>query len=83
MRSEYVDVTLSWPHPVGGTFPIQYVPRSPGASRLEGDRHIVPTIFFVVCVIGSVIYGGLLLREARRAVREEVAFESRRPHHPE
>ena len=81
IRSEhFLNVPLSWPHPVGSTFPIQYVPRSPGASRLEGDRHIVPTIFFVVCVIGSVIYGGLLLREARQAVREDEAFESRRPH---
>jgi hypothetical protein len=31
-------------------------------------------------LIGSVIYGGLLLREARRAVREDEAFESRRRH---
>jgi hypothetical protein len=34
-------------------------------------------------MIGSVIYGGLLLREARRAVREENAFESRRRHNLE
>jgi hypothetical protein len=45
IRSEHVDVPLSWPHPVDDTLSIQYVPRSPGASRLEGDRHIVPTIF--------------------------------------
>ena len=45
IRSEYVSVPLSWSHPVGSTFPIEYVPRSPGASRLEGDRHIVPTNF--------------------------------------
>jgi hypothetical protein len=83
IRSEYVDAPLSWPHPVGSTFPIEYVPRSPRASRLEGDRHIVPIIFFVVCAIGSVIYGGLLLLEARRAVRDDEAFESRRPHNLE
>jgi hypothetical protein len=46
IRSDHVlNVPLSWPHPVGSTFPIEYVPRSPGASRLEGHRHIVPTIF--------------------------------------
>jgi hypothetical protein len=83
IRSEQVAVPLSWPHPVGGTFPIEYVPRSPGASRLEGDRHLVAPIFFVVCAIGSVIFGGLLLREAHRAVREDEAFESRRRHNLE
>jgi len=84
IRSEhFLNVPLSWPHPVGSTFPIQYVPQSPGASRLEGDRHIVPTIFFVVCLIGSVIYGGIVLRQARRAVREDEAFESRRRHNRE
>jgi hypothetical protein len=80
IRSEHVDVPLSWPHPVDGFCSVQYVPRSPEASRLEGDRHIVPIIFFVVCLIGSVIYGGLLLRKTRRAVREEEAVDSTRRH---
>jgi hypothetical protein len=66
IRSEHVDVPLSWSLPADGFCSIQYVPRSPRASGLKGDQHIVPTILFVVCLIGSVIYGGLLLREARR-----------------
>jgi hypothetical protein len=77
IRTEHDELPLSWPHPVG-TVPVQYIPGSPGGSRLEGHRHLVFTIFFAVSVIGSLVYGGLLLREARRAVRAEEAFELKR-----
>ena len=73
-RSEHDELPLSWPHPEGKVR-IQYVSGVPGGSRVEGHRHIYSTIFFVVCVTGAIIYGGLLVRDARRAVREEEAFE--------
>jgi hypothetical protein len=77
LRAEHDELPLSWPDPAG-TVRIQYVSRVPGGSRLEGHRHVYSTVFFVVCVVGSLVYGGLLLREARRAVREEEAFEASR-----
>jgi hypothetical protein len=76
-RTEHDDLPLAWPRP-GSTVRIQYVAGLPGASRVEGHRHVWSTIFFVVCLIGSGVYVGLLLREARRAVSEEEAFEARR-----
>jgi hypothetical protein len=81
-RSEGDELPLSWPHP-DQTVRIQYVSGSPGGSRLEGHRHVFSTIFFIVCVTGSLMYGYLLVREARRAVREEELFESRRRRNPE
>jgi hypothetical protein len=76
-RTEHDDLPLAWPRP-GSTVRIQYVAGLTGASRVEGHRHVWSTIFFVVCVIGSAVYIGLLLREARRAVSEEETFEARR-----
>jgi hypothetical protein len=81
-RSEHEELPLSWPHPVG-TVVIEYVSGVPGGSRLQGHRHIFSTIFFVVCVTGSLVYASLLLREARRAVREEETFEASRHRKPE
>jgi hypothetical protein len=82
VRTERDELPLSWPRPAA-TVRIEYVPGSPGGSRLAGHRHIFSTIFFVVCVTGSLVYGGRLLREARRAVREEELFESKRRRKPE
>ena len=76
-RTERDELPLSWPRP-GSKVRIEYVPELPGGSRVEGHRHVWFTILFVVCLIGSGVYVGLLLREARRAVSEEEAFEARR-----
>jgi hypothetical protein len=76
-RTECDELPLSWPRP-GSTVRIQYVAGLPGGSRVEGHRHVWSTIFFVVCVIGSGVSVGFLLRDARRAVSEEEAFEARR-----
>jgi hypothetical protein len=81
-RSEHDELPLSWPRPVG-TVVIEYVSGVPGGSRLQGHRHIFSTVFFVVCVTGSLVYASLLLREARRAVREEETFEASRRHRPD
>jgi hypothetical protein len=80
LRREHDELPPAWPRP-GDTIRIQYVGGLPGGSRVEGHRHVWSTIFFVVCVIGSSVYVGLLLREARRAVSEEEAFEARRRRH--
>jgi hypothetical protein len=77
LRTEHDELPPSWPHP-DSTIRIQYVAGLPGGSRVDGHRHIWSTIFFVVCVIGSGVYVGFLLRDARRAVSEEAAFEARR-----
>jgi hypothetical protein len=77
LRTEHDELPLSWPRP-GNTVRIEYVAGLPGGSRVEGHRHIWSTIFFVVCVIGSGVYVRFLLRDARRAVSEEEAFEARR-----
>ena len=81
-RTERDELPLSWPRP-GSKVRIEYVPGLPGGSRVEGHRHVWFTILFVVCLIGSAVYIGLLLREARRAVSEEEAFEARRRRHHE
>jgi hypothetical protein len=77
LRSEHDDLPNSWPRPEG-KIGIQYIAGVPGGSRIEGHRHILASVFFVVSLAGSVVYGGLLWREARRAVRDEEAFESKR-----
>jgi cbb3-type cytochrome oxidase subunit 3 len=77
LRTEHDELPLDWPRPVG-TVRIEYVPGLPGGSRVEGHRHAWFTILFVVCLIGSGVYVGFLLRDARRAVSEEEAFEARR-----
>jgi hypothetical protein len=78
-RSEHDDLPTSWPRPTDRV-EIEYIAGVPGGSRLAGHHHPVATIFFVVCLTGSFVYGGLLLREGRRAVREEEDFESKRRH---
>jgi hypothetical protein len=78
LRSEHDELPLSWPRPTAATVRIEYVPGVVGGSRLEGHRHVFSLIFFVACVIGSAVYGYFVLRDARRAVREEEAFESLR-----
>jgi hypothetical protein len=82
LRSEYDEVPLSWPQPAG-TVRVEYISGVPGGSRLEGHRHLIFTLFFVVSVCAAVVYAGLLLREARRAVREEATFEAKRRRNPE
>ena len=77
LRTEHDNLPLAWPRPVGKVR-IEYVPGLPGGSRVEGHRHVWFTILFGVCLIGSGVYGGFLLRDARRAVTEEEAFEARR-----
>lgn len=77
VRAEHDNLPVTWPRP-DQTVRIQYVAGVPGGSRVEGHRHIWFTLFFVVCFVGSVAYGGFLLREARRAVIEEEAFEAAR-----
>ena len=77
-RAEHDELPLSWPRPAAPTVRIEYVPGAPGGSRLEGHRHILSLIFFVACLIGSTVYGWFVLRDARRAVREQEAFESLR-----
>jgi hypothetical protein len=77
LRSEYDELPLSWPRPAGSVR-VQYISGVPGGSRLQGHRHLVFTVFFAVSVGAAVVCGGLLLREARRAVREEAAFEAKR-----
>jgi hypothetical protein len=64
LRTERDKLPLSWPRP-GGTIRIQYVAGLPGSSRVEGHRHVWSTVLFVVCVIGSSVYVGLLLRGKR------------------
>jgi hypothetical protein len=80
-RSEYDELPLSWPRPAG-TVLVQYISGVPGGSRLQGHRHPIFTLFFVVSVGAAVVGAGLLLREARRAVREEEAFEAKRRRSP-
>ena len=82
LRSEYDELPLSWPPPAG-TVRVQYISGVPGGSRLQGHRHLIFTLCFVVSVCAAVVYAGLLLREARRAVREEAAFEAKRRRSPE
>jgi hypothetical protein len=81
-RSEYDELPLSWPRPAG-VVRVQYLSGVAGGSRLQGHRHPVVTLFFVVSVGAAVVGAGLLLREARRAVREEEAFEAKRRRNPE
>ncbi len=82
VRSEYDELPLSWPRPAS-TVRVQYVSGVAGGSRLEGHRHLVFTVFFFVSVGVALVCAGLLLREARRAVREEEAFEAKRRRNPE
>ncbi len=77
LRSERDELPASWPRP-GHVVRVEFVPGLPGGSRVAGHRHIGFTIFFVVTVIGSAVYVGLLLREARRVVNEQARFESER-----
>jgi hypothetical protein len=81
-RSEYDEVPLSWPRPAG-TVRVEYISGVPRGSRLEGHRHPLFTLFFAVSVCVAVVYAVLLVREARRAVREEEAFEAKRRRNPE
>jgi hypothetical protein len=81
-RSEYDELPLSWPRPAG-TVRVEYISGVRGGSRLLGHRHPLLTLFFVVSVCAALVYAGLPLREARRAVREEEAFEANRRRHPE
>ncbi len=81
LRTEHDDLPLWWPRP-GATVGVEYVPNSPGGSRLEGHRHIVMACFFVVCLIASLVYAVFVLRDARRAVREEETFEAKRRRNP-
>lgn len=76
-RSERDELPLPWPRPAQ-TVRVQYVPGLSAGSRLDGHRHVYFTIFFVLCVTGSLVYGFLLLRDAGKAVREEEDFESKR-----
>jgi hypothetical protein len=77
LRSERDELPASWPRP-DNTVRVEFVPGVPGGSRVAGHRHIGFTIFFVVTVIGSAVYGWFVLRDARRAVREGETFESMR-----
>ena len=82
VRSEYDELPLSWPRPAG-TVRVQYISGVPGVSRLQGHRHPIFTLFFTVIVGAAVVCAGLLVREARRAVREEEALEAKRCRSPE
>jgi hypothetical protein len=82
VRSEYDELPLSWPRPAG-TVRVQYISGVPGGSRLQDHRHLIFPLFFVVSVGAAVVCAGFLLREARRAVREEEAFEAKRRRSPE
>jgi hypothetical protein len=82
LRSEYDELPLSWPPPAG-TVLVQYISSVPGRSRLQGHRHLLFTLFFVVSVAAAIVWAGLLLRDARRAVREEEAFEAKRRRSPD
>jgi hypothetical protein len=80
LRTEHDDLPLSWPHP-DKTVRVEYVRGVSGGSRVAGHRHIYSTIFFAVSVITAVVYGVSLVRDARRAVGEEEAFEASRRRH--
>jgi hypothetical protein len=77
LRAEHDELPLSRPQPEG-TVRIQYVSGVPGGSRLEGHRHVIWSIFFAICVTGSLVSVGFLLKDARRAVHEEEDFEASR-----
>jgi hypothetical protein len=76
-RSESDDVPRSWNKPAGTTR-VQYIPGTRGISRLAGHRSYASVVFFSVCLAVTVVYLGLLFREARQAAREQAAFEDRR-----
>ena len=76
-RSEIDLIPTSWNKPAG-TVIVQYIPNSPDMSRLAGHRNNVAVLFFSVCLVASMVYLGFLFLEAKRAVREERAFEAMR-----
>ncbi len=76
-RTERDDVPRSWDRPAGA-IAVQYIPNLRGMSRLAGHRSNVSVIFFSVCLAATVVYLGLLFREAQQAAREQAAFETRR-----
>jgi hypothetical protein len=76
-RSGFDDLPLSWPRPAR-TVRVEYISGVPGGSRLLGHRHLVYTLLFVVSLVAAIVCAVLLVREARRAVREEEVFEAKR-----
>jgi hypothetical protein len=76
-RLEGDEVPAYWDKPDSG-IQVQYIPRTPGASRLAGHRSDISVIFFSGCVVLGSVYAGYLLRMAHRAVREGEAHEAKR-----
>jgi hypothetical protein len=56
IRTEKSEIPKGSPMPNGGTVKVQYIPREKGASRIAGDRNLIPLVGFAVCSIFTLIF---------------------------